>query len=137
MRDERGSVSLFAVVVSLALFAAAGLVIDGTAGIAAASRASDIAEDAARAGALAAGTPGPSGLNVLDATHAREAAMAWLTGAGVDAADAEITTDAAVVTVHVSLRRPTTLLRLAGVTELNVSGSGSARPAIGITQEGS
>jgi hypothetical protein len=136
MNSERGSISLLAVVIATALFGAAGLVIDGGAGIAAASRASDIAEDAARAGALAGGTPGPDGLVGIDPLRARDAAAAWLAGAGVDAADAEITSDADVVTVVVRLRRHTTLLRLAGVSELDIEGTGSARPATGVTKEG-
>jgi Flp pilus assembly protein TadG len=137
MSDERGSISLVAVVIATAFFGAAGLVIDGAAGIRAASQASDIAEDAARAGAIAGETPGTGGLVSLDTLRARDAAADWLTHAGVDPANAEITASADVVTVQVRLRHETTLLRLAGVTELNVEGTGSARPATGITKEGS
>jgi Flp pilus assembly protein TadG len=137
MRSERGSISLVAVVIVTALFGAAGLVIDGAAGIRAASRASDIAEDAARAGALAGGTPGPGGLVGIDAIRARDAAANWLASAGVNPGDAEITAGTDVVTVLVRFRRETTLLRLAGVTELKVEGTGSARPVTGITKEGS
>jgi Flp pilus assembly protein TadG len=137
MKDERGSISLFAVVIATALFAAAGLVIDGAAGIRDASRASDIAEEAARAGAIAGETPGSGGLVGLDVIRARDAAANWLADAGVNPADAEITAGTDVVTVLVHLRRQTTLLRLAGVSELNVEGTGSARPATGITKEGS
>lgn len=137
MKDERGSISLFAVVIATALFGAAGLVVDGGGGIRAAARASDIAEEAARAGAIAGETPGPGGLVGLNAVRARDAAANWLAGAGVNPADAEITAGTDVVTVLVRLRRETTLLRLAGVTQLNVEGTGSARPATGITKEGS
>lgn len=137
MKDERGSISLFAVVIAAALFAAAGLVVDGGGGIRAASRASDIAEEAARAGAIAGESPGPDGLVALDTNRARDAAASWLAGAGVNPADAEISAATDLVTVRVRVRRDTTLLRLAGVTELNVEGTGSARPATGITKEGS
>jgi Flp pilus assembly protein TadG len=137
MKDERGSISLFAVVIATALFAAAGLVIDGGGGIRAASRASDIAEGAARAGAIAGETPGAGGLVALDANRARDAATSWLAAAGVNPADSEISAGTDLVTVRVHVRRETTLLRLAGVTEMNVEGTGSARPATGITKEGS
>ena len=137
MKDERGSFSLFAVVIAAAFFGAAGLVIDGGGGIRAASRASDIAEEAARAGAIAGASPGAGGLVALDEIRARDAAASWLASAGVNPADAEISAGPDVVTVRVHVRRETTLLRLAGVTELNVDGTGSARPATGITKEGS
>jgi hypothetical protein len=55
----------------------------------------------------------------------------------MDPSDAEITAGTDLVTVRVHVRRDTALLRLAGVTELNVEGTGSARPATGITKEGS
>src|SRR5919199_2517917 len=82
MSSERGSLSLFALVIATALFGAAGLVIDGAAGISAASRASDIAEDAARAGALTGSKPDTSGLVGVDESGAREAAAAWLAREG-------------------------------------------------------
>ena len=136
MSSERGSLSLFALVIATALFGAAGLVIDGAAGISAASRASDIAEDAARAGALTGSKPGTSGLVGVDESGAREAAAAWLAREGIDPSDARITVTPDVVTVVITMRRETMLLRLAGVPELNVEGVGAARRASGITKEG-
>ena len=136
MSSERGSLSLFAVVIATALFGAAGLVIDGAAGISAASRASDIAEDAARAGALAGGNPSMSGVVGVGESKAREAAVAWLAREGIDPSDTQITVTPDVVTVVITMRRETALLRLAGVPELKVEGAGAARPASGITKEG-
>jgi Flp pilus assembly protein TadG len=136
MNSERGSLSLFAIVIATALFGAAGLVIDGAAGISAASRASDIAEDAARAAALAGSNPNMSGLVGVDESKAGEAAAAWLTREVIDPSDAQITVTPDIVTVVVTMRRETALLRLAGVPELTVEGVGAARPASGITKEG-
>lgn len=50
---DRGSVSLFVVVISLALFVALGLVVDGSTRLRAASHAATSAQEAARAGGQA------------------------------------------------------------------------------------
>jgi Flp pilus assembly protein TadG len=51
--DERGSLSLFAVIFTLVVLMLAGLVYDGGLAVAARQRAADVAESAARAGANA------------------------------------------------------------------------------------
>ena len=136
MNSERGSISIVAVVVGVALFGAAGLVIDGGAAVTAAAHASDIAQDAARAAAIAGGTPRLDGGVVIDEARAREAATSWLAREGFDPGSTEIIVSPALVKVTVRQRRPTNLLRLVGVSELDVSGDGAARPAAGITKEG-
>ena len=136
MSDERGSVTLFALFLATALLAAAGLVIDGGAGIAAASRAADLAENAARAGVIAGGLPDRDGRVTIDASAAEAAAADWLSREHVNPADTRITVSPDLVTVVVRLQRPTTLLRLAGVAELRVERTGAARPASGVTKEG-
>jgi Putative Flp pilus-assembly TadE/G-like len=52
-RGERGSISMFVVIFTIAVLMLAGLVYDGGLAIAARQRAADIAEEAARAGANA------------------------------------------------------------------------------------
>lgn len=136
MNEERGSVTLFVVFIALALFAGAGLVIDGGAGITVASRAADVAQNAARAGIIEGSVPGPDGAITVDGTKARAAAVDWLAREHVVGADAEVTVTPDLVTVTVRMQRPTTLLRLAGVPELHVERTGAARPASGITKEG-
>jgi Flp pilus assembly protein TadG len=136
MSRERGSISIVALVIGATLFGAAGLVIDGGAAVTAAAHASDIAQDAARAGAIAGGTPRLDGGVVIDERQAREAATAWLAREGIDASAAEITVAPSLVKVTIHQRRPTNLLRLVGVSELDVSGDGAARPAAGINKEG-
>jgi Flp pilus assembly protein TadG len=136
MNRERGSISIVALVIGGALFGAAGLVIDGGAAVTAAAHASDIAQDAARAGAIAGGIPRADGGVVLDEERARSAATAWLATQGIDPASAEIIMAPGLIKVTVHQRRQTNLLRLVGVSELDVSGDGAARPAAGINKEG-
>ena len=136
MSDERGSVTLFVVFVAVALFAGAGLVIDGGAGITAASRAADTAQNAARAGIIGGSVPGSDGTITIDETRARAATLDWLAREQVTGADADVTVAPDLVTVTARIQRPTTLLRLAGVAELHVERTGAARPASGITKEG-
>jgi hypothetical protein len=137
MRDDRGSVTLFALFLATALLASAGLVIDGGAGIAAASRAADLAENAARAGVIAGGVPDGAGVITMDEPTARAAAVDWLSRQHLNPADSDVSVTPNLVTVVVRIQRPTTLLRLAGVAELHVERKGAARPASGITKEGS
>ena len=100
------------------------------------AHASDVAQDAARAGATAGGTPRPDGGVVVDERQAREAATAWLAREGFDPSNSQITVAPALVTVTVHQQRPTNLLRLIGISALDVNGDGAARPAVGINKEG-
>jgi Flp pilus assembly protein TadG len=136
MTGERGSISIVALVVAGALFGAAGLVIDGGAAVTAAAHASDVAQDAARAAAIAGGTPQADGGVVIDERQAREGALAWLIREGIDPSSVQITVAPALVKVTIHQQRATNLLRLVGISELDVSGDGAARPATGITKEG-
>lgn len=136
MNREQGSISIVALVLAAALLGAAGLVIDGAGAATAAARASDIAQDAARAGIVAGGEPHDRGGVVIDPTVAHDAAVGWLTKEGIDPSTARITVDADAITVRIHQQRPTTLLRLIGITHLAIDGTGAARPAIGITKEG-
>lgn len=56
VRGERGSISMFVVIFTIAVLLLAGLVYDGGLAIAARQRAADVAEEAARAGANAVNT---------------------------------------------------------------------------------
>jgi Flp pilus assembly protein TadG len=136
MNNARGSVTLFVVFIALALFAGAGLVIDGGAAITAASRASDIAQNAARAGIIEGSVPGSDGAIGIEDTRARAAAIDWLAREHVIGTDADVTVTPDLVTVTVRMQQPTALLRLAGIGDLHVERTGAARPASGITKEG-
>lgn len=92
--DDRGSITLFAAVITLALLVVAGLVIDGGDRLAAVRQATGIAQEAARAGA------DQLNLTALRATGAVEVNLA----AAVTATDAYLA--AAGYTGHASLDGP-------------------------------
>ena len=124
--DERGSVSLIMVILTVALFAMAGLVIDGGLALDARGRAVDLAQQAARAGA---GAISPASLRGsrpdlrFDATAATQRAQRVLTLAG---ATGEVTVSADTVTVTAHVRQRTVLLAAFGVTDLTASAAATA-----------
>lgn len=131
--DERGMVTGFVAIVTLALFMAAGLVIDGGNLLAVRRQAIDEANAAARAGAQA--------LDVEALRANREVRVD--PGAAVGAAEAYLRTarhqgsvtvrgDTVVVTVALPYR--TTLLGLVGMGTRTVSGRGEARLVRGVRQ---
>jgi Flp pilus assembly protein TadG len=81
---ERGSLTLFTLVLAFALLAVAGLVLDGGTKLTAQRRADNQAEQAARAGAQAVdlGQLRASGEATLQAAGARVAAVRFLTATG-------------------------------------------------------
>jgi hypothetical protein len=133
-RAEQGSVTLWLVIVTVAMIAAIGLVFDGGEALAAKGQAIADAYGAARAGAEAldqgafarGGTPTP------DTDAATAASHAFLNEAGVGADDAEIAIDGAVVTVTVHLTSPATILGAVGAGTFHVTGQGSARAVFGV-----
>lgn len=130
-RTQRGQVTAFVVVVFVALIAVAGLVVDGGTALAAKRQAIDEAAAAARAGAQALSVDAyrADGTVALDPEAARAAAEAYLaqTGhAGVVEANAD------TVTVTVTFEHSLTLLRVVGVRQMTVTGSGTAHPVRGV-----
>ncbi|GIE93897.1 pilus assembly protein TadG-related protein [Paractinoplanes rishiriensis] len=122
---DAGQVTPFAVILTIALLAVAGLVLDGGLALSAKVQALDVAQAAARAGAqqLDLVQYRTTNVAVLDPTRAASAARAWLAAAGV-AGDARATT--ATVTVTVRRTSNTQLLQLVGVRQLRVSASATA-----------
>jgi Flp pilus assembly protein TadG len=130
--DDAGRVTSFATVISLALFAVAGLVLDAGLALSTKVQALDIAQAAARAGAqqLDLNLYRTSNQAQLDPQRAASAAQAWLASAGVDGDAAATTT---TVTVTVRRTTDTQLLHLIGVRQLHVSASATATAVQGIT----
>jgi Flp pilus assembly protein TadG len=124
---------LFLVLLSTAIFGFGGVVNDAGSALVAARRVTDIAETAARAGVQAGTTPDAPGAATLDPERARTAAAAFLAGQGL-LGDVLAGSDQVKVTVH--LREPTSLLRAVGIDHLDVSGTGVARPLLGVTEAG-
>jgi len=129
---DAGQVTPFAVLMTIALLAVAGLVLDAGLALSEKVRALDIAQAAARAGAqeLDLYMYRTSNVAELDPDRAASAARAWLTSARVEG-DATAT----VTTVTVTVRRTsnTQLLRIVGVRQLHVSAIATATAVQGVT----
>ena len=127
VRDQRGRVTAFVVVLATACLLFAGLVLDGGLALAAKTRAIGQAQAAARAGAqeLDLSTYRATGEFRLDPAHAGAAAQRYLTT--VDATGS-VTVTGDTVAVTVTARVPTQLLGLVGIDEITVTGEGSAEP---------
>jgi Flp pilus assembly protein TadG len=128
---ERGSATIFVVGFAVVLLAGAGLAIDGGRAINARDKATDVAEQAARAGAdqvdnraLRAG-----GVVVLDQGAARVRADSFVLDAGYVPTTS---TSANTVTVRTSATYRTALLGIIGINSIEVSGIATASPVTGI-----
>jgi Flp pilus assembly protein TadG len=130
-RDERGAITVFVVVIFIALIAMAGLVIDGGSALAAKRRAMTTAEQAARVGADALDPASlRSGQPVVARHRAISAAQAYLDRVG---AAGRVDVDGGIVTVTVSAAYDTALLSVIGVNRMRVT---SAASAVSITEDG-
>ncbi|MEH3032840.1 MAG: Tad domain-containing protein [Aeromicrobium erythreum] len=142
-RDERGSITPFVVIVSLAIIMLAALVIDGGRQLNAKGRAIAYAQEAARAGAQAVDLQTPN-LD-LDDSNALRAARAYCDRA--KAADSQLVQCTAeitqvnddrgsykAVTVRARVDVPAILLGIINRPVLQASGGALARPVTGITE---
>ncbi len=122
---DAGTATAFTLILIVALFAFAGLVLDGGLAVAAKVRAVATAQAAARAGAdqLDLARLRTTGQLRLDPSHARTAARSWLTRAG---ATGTVTVTADTVTVAVTDRSRTQLLGLIGVDAIPVAATATA-----------
>jgi Flp pilus assembly protein TadG len=125
LRDERGSVSVLVLGLSLALLVAVGFAVDGTRKGLAYSQATAIAEEAARAGAqalrvraLADGTDAAVEPAVAEAEAQRYIATSGATGTA-HADEREVVVDTVVT-------RTTIFLGSIGIAEFTVHGHGAA-----------
>ncbi|CAN5859646.1 hypothetical protein BH23ACT10_BH23ACT10_29280 [soil metagenome] len=131
MRAERGSISVFATVIALAMVLVAGLVLDGGRLLAARRQADDIAANAARAGAQAIDeTSLRTGGTTVDPVAGADAVAVHL-AATPASGTARIAAD--TVTVDVTLTVDMLLLGLAGIGATTVSATRQARAVRGVT----
>ena len=131
---DRGSVTGYLLGTVIALFALAGLVLDGGAALAAHGRAADTAQQAARAGADALDQASlrsstPAGFTANPAA-ARSAADRVLTAAGVTG---EVSVTGSAVTVTARATRPAVILSMLGITEVGGTATATAIPLHGTT----
>ncbi len=133
--DDSGQVTPFVVILTIALIAFAGLVLDAGMALSAKVQALDAAQAAARAGAqqLNLVVYRTNNIAELDPPRAEAAARGWLTSAGLDG-----TVTATTTTVTVTVRRTTRtqLLQLVGVRSLDVSVTATATAIHGVTGPG-
>lgn len=133
---DRGSVSILVLGMIAALALIIAIVFDDGSALADRQRATDIAAQAARAGADAI-IPGNGDAVAarLDPSRAQAAAQAYLAAAGVTGT---ATATATEITVTVTITYHTRLLSMIGITTFDMHGTATARPVPGlITPEGS
>lgn len=129
---QDGTVTAFLAVLAVALFAAAGLVVDGGRALAAREQAAAVAEQAARAGAEAVSVASlHRGTVVLDPGQAEASASGYLQQVGVRGAVAVVGDS---VTVTVSEAVPTTMLDIVGIRSMTVHASATATDLAGVTR---
>ena len=131
---DRGSVTAYLLIMTVALVLLMGLVLDGGAALTAHGTAADTAQQAARAGADALDdtslrTTTPAGLTANPAA-ARTAAAAVLAAAGVTG---EVTVAGATVTVTARATRPTAILAIVGIGQVGGTATATAVPLHGTT----
>lgn len=138
--QDEGAAAVLLLVLTPALFALGGLVLDGGRHLSARQQAADLAEQAARAGAdhldvselRAAGT---SQASPLDVPAAKAAACRFVTTSDPTAtciATVTSTPDGQRLTVRVRSTTSTVLLGLIGVNQLHTDATGSAIAVMGI-----
>ncbi|MPZ28595.1 MAG: hypothetical protein GEV12_19890 [Micromonosporaceae bacterium] len=124
-RGDRGVVTGYTVIVTLAVLVFAGLVLDAGLAIATKVGAVSVAQSAARAGAreLDLAHLRATGQIRLDPLQAHSAAQGWLDSAGMPGAVSVVGDE---VTVTVTTARDTQLLQLVGIASIPVGATGTA-----------
>jgi hypothetical protein len=133
---ERGSVTLMLLVLTVALIALAGIVIDGGAKLDQAENANAIAQEAARAGAgmVSQSNAYSSGSFTVDQAEAVAAAEQYLAAAhyhGTVTAPAP-----GIIQVTVTVTAPTRVLSIIGIDSMTSTGSATASLVTGVTGPG-
>jgi Flp pilus assembly protein TadG len=136
---DRGAATIFVIGFSVMLLVVAGLVVDGGLAINARANASDIAEQAARAGArqIDEGRLRESGEVTIDQAAAREQAGTFLNQALKGNGSTSISFpsgDEVQVTIQ-NRRVETALLGLIGIDQFTINTNATARAAVGIENE--
>jgi Flp pilus assembly protein TadG len=129
---DGGQITVFVVVMTVALILVAGLVLDGGLTLAARERALNEAQQAARAGAQAINLAvyRQNGTLVLDPAQAAAASHRYLAATGYQGS-VQVTGN--VVTVDVTATQRMQILDAAGLGAITVHASASATPERGIT----
>lgn len=131
---DAGNASIVLVLITPALFGVAGLVVDGGRALNARQKATDQAEQAARAAADAVDIDAirTGEALVIDPLAARAAAQRYLAAAG---GVGTVSVEQGSVTVTVRATTTTAFFAVIGIHQLIVSGTATARPAQGVSTE--
>ncbi len=129
-RHDEGSLTIYVTLLAVALLALIGLVVDGGTALAATRTATDVADQAARAGAGAV-DPGDlhDGQVRLNPPAAIAAARSYLASAGMPG---RVTVQANEVTVSISFEEPTTFLGIIGIDHIDVHATARAIDVHGV-----
>lgn len=134
MRRDDGNISVFVVIVTMAMLLTAALVLDGGRLLAARRQAADIAGNAARAGVQAVDEHElRSGRTMVDPVDGHDAVASYLASTPATGI-ARIA--GATVTVDVRMPVRLLLLGLAGVADPTVTATRQARAATGVSDGG-
>lgn len=133
-RSDAGNASIILVLITPALLAVAGLVVDGGRAINARERATNQAEQAARVAADAVDIDAlRAGRGVvIDPLLARDRAETFLAATG---STGVVAVTGGTVTVTVTATTRTAFFAVIGINQIRVSGSATARPARGVVTE--
>ena len=130
---EAGSITVFVAVFAVALFALAGLVLDGGRAVSAQQAAQDEADQAARSGAAALSVSAlRTGAVELDSQAAVANAVAYTVAAG-HPGTATVVGNSVEVSIH--FRVSTDILGMIGIDSLSVSATARAVDVHGVTRE--
>lgn len=122
--SERGSVTLWAVIITTALLAVVGLVVDGSGRMRAGQRADQIAREAARTAAQKiSGNPILGQPALIDVGPAKLAAQKYLEASGVAG---QVSVSGGTITVTTTVKWSPVMLSAFGVSGLDVTGTASA-----------
>jgi hypothetical protein len=124
LRGDRGSVTVYALGMMLALFVVAGVAVDGTRAAQASADANAIAAQAARSGGQAIDPAAAvQGQDVVDPAAAVAAAQSYLSAAGVSG---QVQIVGNQVLVDVTISTETTFLQLLGISTFTLDGHATA-----------
>ncbi|WP_242909673.1 TadE/TadG family type IV pilus assembly protein [Actinomadura terrae] len=129
---ERGSVSVFAVIITMVVVVFFGAVIDFEQALEARQDANTVAQEAARAGAgqVDRNRAYTRGQFVVDRESAIRAARAYLWASGH--AGTVTVLGRRTIRVHVSISRPARFLSVIGVSSLHAQGTATANLTTGV-----
>jgi hypothetical protein len=133
---ERGSITLMLAAMFVGLLALFGIVVDGGTKLDAAQNADAVAQEAARAGAgqVSQSAAYSTGKFLVDQQRAVAAARAYLASGGYSGLVVPQGRDS--IRVSVTIRKPTQVLSLIGISSVSATGSAVASLEAGVTGPG-